>query len=314
MEATQVKERQDVNTTREISQVISVQVERIRPFADQPRHFFDQAKLRELAESIKASGQIYPGAVKRITDDPEHDYELIDGQRRWHAIEMAGLSYMKVILIDPKDVLDQFIFSIIANFNREPHQPLEIAKAVKYIYDQKKPVIEIAKIFGKSTIWVYQQLKIMKLDLRVLDLMSSDNENDECLNFSTALLLADVPQTHQLTFAMEIVSRKFSTSQAKHFIRRIGQELNVTIGSHNRSPKADYNVFSHLLQKTSEELEIMIEKDQKFFDKMFEFRELREEEMEKKFKQIAAIFNNMVVVLGALKKTKANWKPPQNSS
>jgi ParB family chromosome partitioning protein len=109
---------------------------RIRPFKNQPRTYFDKEELENLAASIKAFGQIVPVSVKKVSDSPDFDYELCDGQRRWHACEIAGKTMMKAILESPTDEKEQFLISVLSNFGRAEHTVIEIAYACKTFRDE----------------------------------------------------------------------------------------------------------------------------------------------------------------------------------
>ncbi len=70
--------------------IVEILRDRIRPFANQPREYFNESALKDLARSIKAVGQQVEIRVRPLAGDPKHDYELIDGQRRWLACQMIG--------------------------------------------------------------------------------------------------------------------------------------------------------------------------------------------------------------------------------
>jgi ParB family chromosome partitioning protein len=262
-----------------LGEVILVPISFIRPFPDQPRKYFDQQKLIELAESISAVGQKVPGFVKEISGNhcPEK-YELIDGQRRWHALTMAGKDSMKVIVIEVKSVEEQFLISVVANFGRAEHGPLEIATAIQRFRDNDVSVIEIAKIFAKSVPWVYQHIKILRLDPEVREMMSSEIPEDRRLAFSTALLLADIPLDLQKKIADTIVKDKLKLNQARNLIRRRAEKIGFKVGNPRRSPRDDYLVLCSFIGRMRRELEIFKEMQQSYFDKMFQFRDKEDHE------------------------------------
>jgi len=262
-----------------LGEVILVPISFIRPFPDQPRKYFDQQKLIELAESISAVGQKVPGFVKEISGNhcPEK-YELIDGQRRWHALTMAGKDSMKVIVIEVKSAEEQFLISVVANFGRAEHGPLEIATAIQRFRDNDVSVIEIAKIFAKSVPWVYQHIKILRLDPEVREMMSSEIPEDRRLAFSTALLLADIPLDLQKKIADTIVKDKLKLNQARNLIRRRAEKIGFKVGNPRRSPRDDYLVLCSFIGRMRRELEIFKEMQQSYFDKMFQFRDKEDHE------------------------------------
>src|SRR5207248_3150600 len=110
--------------------VIVVGPDRVRPLAGQPRRYFDPVQLAALEKSIWKRGQLQPGLVRALQGDKKHDYELIDGQRRWHACSKLGVPF-RAVVVDTADAEDQFEMSIAANFQRADHTPMEIAAAIE---------------------------------------------------------------------------------------------------------------------------------------------------------------------------------------
>jgi len=257
-----------------LGEVILVPRHSIRPFPDQPRKYFDQQKLSELAASIKAVGQKVPGFVKEISNNGcPQKYELIDGQRRWYALAMAGIDKMKVIVTEVKDVEEQFLISVVSNFGRDQHGPIEIASAIQRFRNNGMTVTQVAEVFARSDAWVYQHLKILQLDPEVQKMMSPEIPEDCRLVFSVALILADVPIDLQKKIADTIIGDKLKTVQARNFIRRRAEKMGFKVGSPNRTPRDDYRNLTSFLGKLRRELEIFDEMPQSYFDKMFQFRD-----------------------------------------
>ncbi len=263
----------DADSLGEVKTVLRILV---RSFPKQPRKFFDQQELRNLAESIKRFGQIVPASVRKL-DEPDADghlYELINGQRRWHAIDMAGLVTMKVIVQTVKDEKEQFLLSVLSNFGSAKHGPMEVVEAIIRFQNDGMPVVEIADVFAMSDTWVYQHLKIAeKLHPEVQRMMSQEIHEDDRLAFSTALMIADVPSDLQLKIAKTIVSKKLKTIQVKGFIQAQGKKHGFSVGNPNRTPRKDYEIVRNFFVKLKRDLEVFTGSPQSFFDKMFEFRE-----------------------------------------
>lgn len=264
-----------IQDTEKVGEVIIIQRLHIRPFANQPRKYFDQAKLTSLAESIKETGQLVPIFVREMENNngSSHRYELIDGQRRWHACEIAEVKTMKAIVLSVQDEEEQFTISVISNFGRVDHDVIETALAIKWFRDNNKTVTQIAKTFARSEPWVYQHLKILKLDQEVLNMMSPEIPEEDRLIFSTALLLADLPPDLQKKIAKTVVVKKLKHFQAKNIIRARAEKLGIKIGDPERSPNKDYNILRSFVGKVKRELEIFLSMPQTFFDKMFQFRD-----------------------------------------
>lgn len=260
-----------------LEKVIDIPVKEIQPFKNQPRKYFDQKKLQELAESIEAVGQIVPGLVKKNTgNNSPYSFELVDGQRRWHALQIAGIEYMRVILIDPQSEKDQFMLSVICNFGREGHTPIETADAVQFFYKKGVSIAEIAKIFARSQPWVYQYLKIFKLDDEIKKMMSPENPEDKKLPFSAAIFLADLPKDMQRKVANVIIKRGLKINQARNLIRMEADKIGLTAGNPKRSPRDDYKILLSFLKRTRRDAEIFDEKNQSFFDELFKHRKSKD--------------------------------------
>src|SRR5687767_1132892 len=98
-----------LDTPETVGEVVLIPWGQIRPFADQPRTYFNQAELQQLADSIAENGQRVPIFVRELDPwEPPYRYELIDGQRRWHACDMAKVRRMKSIILEVDDVIEQF--------------------------------------------------------------------------------------------------------------------------------------------------------------------------------------------------------------
>jgi ParB family chromosome partitioning protein len=259
-------------TIKEIGQVLLIPRTDISPFPNQPRKFFDPKALQELADSIKTHGQVVPVHVKELDGkdkDPAHrKFELVDGQRRWHACAMADQHMMKAIVDPIVDEEDQYTNSIIANFDREPHTPLEVAQAVAH-YRKNKTIPEIARIFSRSDTWVSLQLKLGRLDPKIFEMMSPTLPDELRLSFSAALLIADVPQERQMEVAQKIVGKRMKIDQARAYVRLFASGLGVKVGSKERSPKADYNVFKNFLDALRRDEAMFLDMLPDYFPNMF---------------------------------------------
>ncbi len=259
-----------------VANVIQVYCTLIRPFANQPRKYFDPTELQNLADSIAEFGQQEAGWVKELIgkDAAMHKYELVDGERRWQALQLAGISTMKVIVIDVENEEHQFLLSVIGNFGGAEHGPLEIAQAIARFKKNGRSTDNIRKIFGKSVGWVYQYLKIAEqLHPSVQDMMSQKIPEDERLTFSTALVVADVPQELQEEIARVIVSQKLKLIQAKDYVHREGVRVGFVTKSPGRTPSNDYAVVRNFINRVQRETGVFGKKPDNFFKDMFAHRE-----------------------------------------
>lgn len=152
-------EIQQGKTEVEGSKKSEIEVSKIRPNPYQPRRTFDEAKLQELAESIKTHGVFTPILVKNAIQD----YELITGERRLRAAKIAGLKTIPAIIVEFDDA-QMMEIALLENIQREDLNAIEEALGYEKIiarlnYTQE----ELAKRIGKSREHVANMLRLLKL-------------------------------------------------------------------------------------------------------------------------------------------------------
>ncbi|MFD7769820.1 ParB/RepB/Spo0J family partition protein [Streptomyces sp. NPDC059787] len=134
----------------------------------QPREYFEPTALQELADSIKRFGLMQPIEVRRDAETGGH--EIVAGERRWRAHQLAGLAEIKCIVTDDDlTVLERFKRSVAENINRADMTPMEEAKAFRRILDEQEntEAKDVAKEFGKSTQYVMLRLALLNLTKEV---------------------------------------------------------------------------------------------------------------------------------------------------
>jgi len=143
-----------------------VAVDAIRPNANQPRVHFDDDALQELAASIREVGILQPIIVRPLT---EGTYELIAGERRWRASQLAGLATIPVI-IRSAGRQDSLEWALIENIQREDIAPLECARAYRRLVDEfGLTQEEVADKVGKSRVTVTNTMRLLRLPQRIQD-------------------------------------------------------------------------------------------------------------------------------------------------
>ncbi|MGA2315456.1 MAG: ParB/RepB/Spo0J family partition protein [Thermodesulfobacteriota bacterium] len=138
-------------------------IEEIIPNRSQPRKYFDESKLQELAESIKEKGILEPLIVRRT----DQGYELIVGERRWRAAQKAGLKEVPVVVkeAEGREALE---ISLIENLQREDLNPIEAAEAFKHLIEEFNISQEdLSKRIGKDRTTITNTLRLLKLPLEV---------------------------------------------------------------------------------------------------------------------------------------------------
>ncbi len=205
-----------------------VEIERIKPNPFQPRREFDEAKLNELAESIRMYGLLQPLTVTRHERSREDgginvSYELIAGERRLRASKIAGLSQVPVI-IRTGEQTDQMKLelAIIENLQREDLNPVDRAIAFQKLYKEFNFThIEIGKKVGKSREYVSNTLRLLTLPENMLTYLSEGRISEG--HARPLMMLNDRPE-EQAVLAKEILLRKLTVRESEALARRAAQD------------------------------------------------------------------------------------------
>lgn len=211
--------------------------ERVLPLPNQPREIF--RGIKSLAASIKAIGQLSPGKVILLLNNPRYDAMLIDGERRLRACKKAGVKFKAIVTEKVLDEDEIFAESCGANFGNQPHTCMEIAKALYRLQTRKGYTFDgLAVLFGKSRGWVGQHLSLLKLhpDVQALLVPADDEETDDedimednpeprlnvkprkNLTFSIAMSLTSLPEDAQKDLARKIVNDGLSMVAARRLV------------------------------------------------------------------------------------------------
>lgn len=182
----------------------------------QPRRDMDPAALQELADSIRQQGVMQPVVVRPIA---EGRFELIAGERRWRATQMAELDRIPAIIRDVPD--DAAIaMALIENIQRENLNPIEEAFALQRLQDEfGLTQAQVAEAVGKSRTTITNLLRLISLseDVRVM-LEHGDLE----MGHGRAMLTLQPEQ--QMQVARQVVAKSLSVRQTEALVRRMQQE------------------------------------------------------------------------------------------
>ncbi len=188
------------NTKQNIEGVKKINISNIKPNKNQPRKKFNSTELKELSSSIKSQGLIQPILVRKIEDD---NFEIIAGERRWRASQLAGVHEIDCIV---KDFKEDNIFetALIENIQREDLNVIEEAEAYKKLINLKNiKNEEIAKKIGKSASHISNLIRILELDKEIQTMVI-----DGQLSMGHARALIGVPDA--ISKAKEIIEKKLS--------------------------------------------------------------------------------------------------------
>jgi ParB family chromosome partitioning protein len=143
-------------------EIVQVPAGRIRPNPKQPRRDFDEAALAELAESIRTNGVLQPILVRPV-DDPDHLYELVAGERRWRASQLANLAELPAIVRTMSDE-ESLAIALIENLQREDLNPIEEALGLQRLQEEFGLTQEqMAEKVGKSRPAIANMLRLTQL-------------------------------------------------------------------------------------------------------------------------------------------------------
>ncbi|HBK52641.1 MAG TPA: chromosome partitioning protein ParB, partial [Syntrophomonas wolfei] len=153
----------------ETQEVTQIEVDEIVLRKEQPRKRFDDKSLRELADSIKEHGLLQPLIVRPRQDG----FELVAGERRWRAAQMAGLKQVPALLREMDDVQAAEV-SLVENIQRDDLSAIEEAMAYKYMMDNYGYTQEVlAEKLGKSRSHIANMVRMLALPEQVLTMLES---------------------------------------------------------------------------------------------------------------------------------------------
>ena len=194
------------NTNNGNQGVKKINISQIIPNPSQPRKNFIENELKELSLSIKNQGLIQPIIVRTVDDG---QYQIIAGERRWRASQLAGLHEIECIIRDVEDV-NVLEAALIENIQREDLNVIEEAYAYKGLIELKNITNEnLAKKIGKSSSHVSNILRLLELDDEIKNLVIKGK-----LSMGHARALIGVPNA--LDRAKEIIDKKLSVRQVEN--------------------------------------------------------------------------------------------------
>jgi ParB family chromosome partitioning protein len=199
------------------SGILEVPVTDIIPNPRQPRTVMDAGALAELAASIREHGLIQPLIVTRAQPTDRAPFQLIAGERRWRASQMAGLTNVPVVVKEatPQQSLE---LALVENIQRADLNPLEEAEAFQaLISDFSLSQQEVADRVGKSRVAVANVVRLLRLPDRVKSLLAQGNLTE---GHARALLGLD-EEASIIRAAEQVVARGLSVRETEELVRRL---------------------------------------------------------------------------------------------
>lgn len=210
----------------------------------QPRREMDPQALEDLANSIRSQGIIQPIVVRPVASDK---YEIIAGERRWRAAQLAGLTEVPVVV---RDIPDEAAIAIalIENIQRENLNPIEEAIALNRLIDEFEMTHQqVAQAVGKSRATVSNLLRLLVLPDEVKQMLERGQ-----IEMGHARTLITLPQATQMEVAQLIVSRGLSVRETENLVRRMQAH------EPERAPKQVSPDILHLQENLARQLKLRV--------------------------------------------------------
>lgn len=191
----------------------SLEIAKLQPGKYQPRTNMDQVALAELAESIKAQGVMQPILVRPISAD---QYEIIAGERRWRAAQLAGLTEVPALI---RKVADEsaLAMSLIENIQRENLNPLEEAMGIQRLINEFGMTHQTAgEALGNSRSTISNLLRLLNLSAPVQELMMQGK-----IDMGHGRALLSLAPVQQIKIANVIVQKQLSVRETEKIVNQI---------------------------------------------------------------------------------------------
>ena len=193
----------------------SIPIERVFPNPDQPRRHFAEDQLQDLANSIKTKGIIQP-LIVRARPGHNGDYEIVAGERRWRAAQIARLHQVPVVVREFTDI-EVLEIAIIENIQRADLNPVEEAMGYRQLMDRFGHTQEkLAEALGKSRSYIANLLRLLSLPDEVLDMLK---DGQLSIGHARALITSDQP----IDLARKVVAGGLSVRETEKLVKQAAQ-------------------------------------------------------------------------------------------
>ena len=207
----------------------NVPIEQIFPNPDQPRRTFSQEQLDELANSIRAKGIIQP-LIVRNRPGRDGEFEIVAGERRWRAAQIARLHQVPVVVRSFSDT-EVLEIAIIENIQRADLNPVEEAMGYRQLMEKFGHTQEkLAEALGKSRSYIANLLRLLNLPEEVLDMLRDGQ-------LSTGHARALITTDHPVDLARKIVAGGLSVRETERLVKQAAQGEQPT-KSASKSPSS----------------------------------------------------------------------------
>lgn len=239
--------------TQGSSTISEIPLDQIEPNPGQPRSLFDEESLRELAASIREIGIIQPITLRQTA---ENRFQIIAGERRWRASQMAGLKTIPAYIRTIKDE-NVMEMALVENIQREDLNPIEISLAYEHLLETPGTTQEqVSQRVGKSRTAITNYLRLLKLPAQV-QMALQKKEID--MGHARALLGIDSPST-QLKVFKEILKNGWSVRKVEEMVQHLKNGDDIESGKKKIQAKSQLpEEFGLLRDRLSSFLETKVQ-------------------------------------------------------
>ena len=229
-------------STQGSSTINEVPISQIEANPNQPRREFDQVALEELANSIKQLGLVQPITLRQIDDNK---YQIVAGERRWRASQLAGLTAIPAYIRTIKDE-NVMELALVENIQREDLNAIEIALACEHLQEKSGMTQEkVAERVGKSRAAVTNYLRLLKLPAQV---QMALQKKDIDMGHARALLSLDSPSL-QLKLFHEVIKNNYSVRKVEELCQQLKNGEDITTAKKKIAAKSKLPEEFNLLKK-----------------------------------------------------------------
>ena len=262
----------NINSTDNVakSSEVTISIAALKPSPSQPRRLFDKNSINELAESIKSKGLVQPILVRPSKTD-ENSYEIIAGERRWRAAQIAQLHEIPAVIKNLDDV-EALEIAIIENIQRSDLSPIEEAAGYKRLINNHGHTQEVlSEIVGKSRSHIANILRLLTLPQSIQDMIS---EGKISSGHARAIMNSAFPEQ----LAEKIINENLSVREAESLAKskkntvqkiklkdpdtidleeKISEKLGLNVSINHRGKKGGYIKIEY---KSLDQLELVTQK------------------------------------------------------
>ena len=238
------------STSKQNDVLRDLKVEQLKPGKYQPRSRMDEASLNELAASIRVQGVMQPILAREL---PEGGYEIIAGERRWRAAQLAELKIVPVIVRKVPDNA-ALAMALIENIQREDLNPLEEAIGIQRLIDEFQMTHQAAAdAVGRSRSAASNLLRLLKLPQAVQDMLMEGS-----LDMGHARALLSLEGAQQVLLANKIILEGLSVREAEKLVQQQGEQ-SPSKAANPKTPKKENRDTQQLQEEMSAHLGARVE-------------------------------------------------------